>query len=247
MHSTFAFASLLLAASSAFAAPHEIRASHGDKSVTVILQNQATETGSQTTFQSVNRRKTKSPVGSSGPFETIEISVGDGANQDLRCQVLDTYGNVVLGKRNANVDTTFSDAGKGPWTFKEATEISQIICDPAFVAVDPAEAEIRVTLADDAAELATQTVFAAFFDERIELPPSGSSGPFTSVEISVGSLVDAATRCQVLNRAGNPIVATRGENVDTTFSDADKGAWTFNRKSRVSKVICDPAFVAAPQ
>jgi len=246
MHSAFAFASLLLAASSAFAAP-QIQQRSGAKSVTVILQNQASELGTQTTFKNVNRRKQKAPVGSSGPFETIEISVGAAAQQDLRCQVLDSDGNAIIGQRGTNVDNTFSDAGKGPWTFKEATEVSEIICDPTFVAVDPAEAEIRVTLADDAAEFATQTVFVGFFDERVELPPTGSAGPYTSVEISVGSLVDPATRCQVLGRAGKPLVGTRAPNVDTTFSDADKGPWTFNRKRSVSKVICDPAFVAAPQ
>jgi len=247
MHSTFALASLLLAASSAFAAPHERRQQYGDKSVTVILSNQAIELGSQTTFKSVNSRKQKSPVGSSGPFDTIEISVGDAANAALRCSALDTDGNLILGKRGANVDTSFSDADKGAWTFKEATEVSAVVCDPALVAVDPAEATIRVTLADDASEFATQTVFSSFFNEALTLPPTGSQGPYTSVTIDVGSLVDPETRCKLLNRGGNPIVATRGTNVDTTFSDADKGAWTFNRKSRVTSIICDPAFVAAPQ
>ena len=91
------------------------------------------------------------------------------------------------------------------------------------------------------------TVFETVL-EREELPPTGSNGPFTSVEINVGALVDPELRCQLINQRGKKIVATRGDNVDTTFSDADKGPWYFNRPGqKVRNVVCDPAFVADPQ
>jgi hypothetical protein len=112
MHSAFALVSLL--AASAFAAPALDTRANG-KQVTVILQSQSSETGSQTTFRSVNSRKEKAPVGSTGPFETIEIDVGPLADQELRCQALDAYGNALIATRGANIDTSFSDADKGPW------------------------------------------------------------------------------------------------------------------------------------
>lgn len=48
-------------------------------------------------------------------------------------------------------------------------------------------------------------------------------------------------RCSVIGKDGKPVVAKRGKNVDTTFSDAGKGEWTFAQKSEVKSVVCDPA------
>lgn len=59
--------------------------------------------------------------------------------QDLRCQVLDTAGKPITGKRGPNIDTTFADGGNGPWMFINEYEepinvdTSAVICDPAFV------------------------------------------------------------------------------------------------------------------
>lgn len=278
MHSTIAFSTLLVAASSVLALPQgfssapvasasasasfsasSVSASasasassvasfsgYGDNSVTVILQNQAIELGSQTTFKNADKKQTKSPVGSTGPFETIEINLGaDVANTALRCAALDMNGNPLIARRGANTDTTFSDADKGAWTFLEPVEVHSIVCDPAFVAVAAGSYDVRVTLADSAEDLATQTALSGVV--RDVQVPVGSSGPFDSVTIDVGPLVDPALRCKVKNVHGRAIVATRGENIDTTFSDADKGAWTFNKRSSVSVIVCDAKFVAAPQ
>lgn len=87
--------------------------------------------------------------------------------------------------------------------------VGEIVCDPAFVAAGAEDSQVRVILSNPAEELATQTVFDDV-SVRTELPPVGSSGPFHSVEISVGALVNPNLRCQILNRQGQPIVATRG-------------------------------------
>lgn len=146
--------------------------------------------------------------------------------------------------RGANTDITFGDGDKGEWTFKQESKVSSIICDPTFKKVGVDATQIRVVLSNQATELGSQTVFAE--GKRQEQRPVGSSGPFQTIEIRVGALVQKQdTRCQALDKAGKPIVATRGKNTDVTFSDAGKGEWTFKKESEVSKIICDPAFKAA--
>lgn len=111
MHSALSVASLLLAASGAFAYPQASNSTSSvstssytaDTEVRVILSSQSTETGSQTSFKKVDVRKNKAPVGSSGPFETIEINVGADAQQDLRCQALGLDGKPLIATRGENV------------------------------------------------------------------------------------------------------------------------------------------------
>ncbi|KAF2119268.1 hypothetical protein BDV96DRAFT_596012 [Lophiotrema nucula] len=231
----------LFAATGAFAAPTYKGA---DNTIRVILQDQATETGSQTTLKS-GVRDIKTPS-TSGPFSTIELKVGaDVPNRDeYRCAIWDEAGKPIVATRGANVDITFSDAGKGEWTFRKASKVASIICDPTFKKIDPKENQITVILQDQRTELGTQTTFTA--GARQELTPS-SPGPYETVEIKVGSVVDPAQRCQVNDKHGKPIVAVRGKNTDTTFSDAKKGEWTFKHRQEVSSIICDPTFVAKPQ
>ncbi|KAL5330504.1 hypothetical protein ACEPPN_000021 [Leptodophora sp. 'Broadleaf-Isolate-01'] len=255
-----------LAATGALAAPTRRSNGNSDNSITVILQNQNLEIGSQTQFAQ-GQRQAKSPVGSSGPFTTVELSLGlDVKQKDLRCQVLDKSNNPIVVVRGQNVDITFSDGDKGEWTFKNgATEVSKIICDPAFKqgiasTIDnsqdgPAagqtedenkDTDIRVTLTDG--NLATQTAFNEAGLKREIQKPVGSSGPFNSVELSVGADVQKQDlRCQILDNNGQPITVKRGQNIDTTFADGNGGPWTFLKpaSSEVSKIICDPAFVKA--
>jgi len=231
----------LLAATGALAAPHSRR--YYDDSVTVILSDGG-ETGAQVTLQSTYRDMATPAI--SGPFNSIEIALGaDVQNQELRCQALDNYGNPIVGVRGANIDTTFSDADKGPWTFRQSSYVSEIVCDPAFVKIDPSsdELNLRVILESQSTETGSQTVLPA--GSLVDIPPVGSSGPFETVELSVGSLVEQQTyRCQILDMAGNPLIVLRGENRDITFSDADKGAWTLETPSEVSDIVCNPTFVA---
>ncbi|CAO1603756.1 hypothetical protein XANCAGTX0491_007334 [Xanthoria calcicola] len=185
---------------------------------------------------------------SNGLFTFVELHVGkDVPNQATRCQILDQASKPIVIQRGNNTDITFGDGGKGKWTIRgeEATKVSQIICDPAFRQITAGTGtEIRVQLSNQATELAIQT---AFTEGSRQEKAVNSSGPFTSVQIMVGALVQNQDyRCQVVDKAGQAVVATRNTNIDTTFSDAGKGEWTFKKESEVSKVIWDPAFKAAP-
>lgn len=185
----------------------------------------------------------------SGPFKTVELRVGKNLeNQALRCQVLDHARKPITVLRGANKDITFADGDKGKWTFQNPSKVSMIICDPAFKQVKAKRAtssdkEIRVQLSNQSIELGIQRAFTE--GERDE-QSIRISDPFETIEISVGEdAQNQDVRCQVLDQANNAIVATRGTNTDITFSDSDKGEWTFKEPSVVSKIICDPAFKAA--
>ncbi|KAH0848840.1 hypothetical protein AYO21_08285 [Fonsecaea monophora] len=231
----------LLAATGAFAAPHS-RRNYDDK-VNVALSDGG-ETGAQVNLKS-NVRDMAAPA-LSGPFNSIEIRLGeDVQNKELRCQALDNYGNPIVATRGANIDTTFSDADKGAWTFRESSYVSEVVCDPSFVKIDPAsdELNLRVILQSQSTETGSQTSLPAGY--RAESAPVATSGPFETVELSVGSLVEKQDyRCQILDIHGNPLIVLRGANRDITFSDADKGAWTLETPSEVSDIVCDPTFVA---
>ncbi|EXJ54643.1 hypothetical protein A1O7_09984 [Cladophialophora yegresii CBS 114405] len=232
----------LLAATGTLAAPHSRRSY--DNTVTVILCDGG-ETGAQVSGLSSTERAMGTPA-TSGPFTTIEISLGaDVANKDLRCQALDNYGNAIVGVRGANVDTTFSDADKGAWTFRQAAYVSEVVCDPTFVKIDPNsdELSLRVILQSLSTDTGSQTVLPA--GSSATSTPAGSFGPYETVELSVGSLVEKQDyRCKILDMAGAPLIVLRGENRDITFSDADKGAWTLETPSEVHSIVCDPSFVA---
>ena len=217
-----------------------------DTSLRVILSNQATETGSQTVLTS-GKRQQAPPVGSTGPFQTVELSVGAGVqDQGYRCQILDHDGKPIVIKRGANTDITFSDADKGEWTFRHESSVSKIICDPTFKKIGAEASEIRVVLSNQATETGSQTVFPDVSGGRQHKPPVGTCGPFETVEIVVGALVEKQDiRCKLIDENAKPIVATRGKNTDITFSDANKGEWTFKATSEVSNIICDPAFKSA--
>jgi len=243
MHSAQTFISLLLAASTALAGPLERRqeANSRDTEVRVILSG-ASELAVTTTFDAVEGREQQPPRGGSGPWDGFEVSVGADAQQNLRCQALDLDGKPLVANRGQNTDKTFSDADKGRWNFVKPVEISQIVCDPTFVAVAPGASQVRVTLAGPS-ELATQTIFYNVSErmaKRVRV-----QGPYDTVDILVGELVDPKLRCQVIDRRGRVTTATRGANTDVTFSDGgpDKNEWTFDRATKVSHIICDPEFV----
>ncbi|KAK5059846.1 hypothetical protein LTR84_009729 [Exophiala bonariae] len=101
-------------------------------SLRVVLSNQQTETGSQTALSS-GMREEAAPIGSSGPFETVELRVGKFVQKkDYRCQILDMTGFPIDLTRGTSGSNTFSDAGKGEWTLNTVAEVSTIICDPTF-------------------------------------------------------------------------------------------------------------------
>ncbi|KIV91696.1 hypothetical protein PV10_06210 [Exophiala mesophila] len=229
----------LLAATGALAAPSSRRSV--DNEIRVVLSDLG-ETGAQVTFKE-GVRDVQVPA-LNGPFATLEVRLGKGvAQQDLRCQALDESGNPIVGVRGANVDITFADGGNGPWTFKKPSLVSKVICDPAFKKISPGALDVRVVLQNQATELGTQTVLAS--GVRVESSPQGSTGPYQTVELRVGELVDPSYRCKVLDNKGRAITLTRGANVDTTFGDGGNGPWTFDKTRSVSNIICDPTFVKA--
>ena len=79
--------------------------------MTVTLSNGG-ETGAQVSGPSSTYRA-MGTQSQSGPFTTTQIPLRvDVQNKDLRCQALDNNGNLILGVRTPNLDTTFSGAGK---------------------------------------------------------------------------------------------------------------------------------------
>ena len=240
MHAT-TIALSLLAATGALAAPHRRSC---DDTVTVALSDGA-ETGARVFLHSTYRDMGASAI--SGPFTFVEVLLGaDVVNKDLRCQVLDLSGNPIIGERTPNIDTTFSDAGKGAWTLRQPSYVSEVVCDPTFVKIDPNSDDLKLRVVLESQLTGSQTVLdAGVFAEAL---PVGSSGPFETVELRVGSLVAKQDeRCQILDNYGNPLYVLRNGKRDITFSDADKGAWTLETPSEVSEILCDPNFVAAQQ
>jgi hypothetical protein len=241
-HSTAAI--FLLAATGSFAnaqASDEI-----DNAISVILQNQAIELGSTTEFTE-GVRETKEPVGSSGPFTTVELNLGDGVGrQDLRCQILDDSNVPIILLRGENNDTTFADGDGGVWDFQDgALLVSTIICDPDFEKRE-LDLAIRITLSDG--NLATQTAFDNAGLELEEKAPVGSAGPFNTVNLDIGADVEKQDlRCQLVDTHGDVIELVRDGNEDFTFGDGGNGAWNFldPESSEVDNIICDPAFVLA--
>lgn len=90
----------LLAIDSAFALK-EARRQSDDTTVRITLSSQSTETGTQVSFDAVNSRVYDSPRGST-LFETIDIFVGAGAQQDLRCQAIGMAGAPLVATRGNN-------------------------------------------------------------------------------------------------------------------------------------------------
>ena len=101
--------------------------------------------------------------------------------------------------------------------------------------------------------------FAASLLENNVLFNSGHGAVFTTTgehELEASVMVSSGYRKRGVGVMGvkgvkNPILLARemlirGENEDTTFSDAGKGVWTFVQEAEVDAIICDPAFEADP-
>lgn len=76
------------------------------------------------------------PVGAEGPYETVELRVGELVKkQDYRCQVLEDGSDAPIKvERGDSKDVTFADGGKGEWKFQAGEKkVGKIVCDPGFV------------------------------------------------------------------------------------------------------------------
>ncbi|KAK8017781.1 hypothetical protein PG993_014107 [Apiospora rasikravindrae] len=238
MHFSTALLGLLAATSSTLAADAN--------TVTVTLRG-ASELATQT---QLGKNEQKKPVGAGSDFTSVELAAHNLKNdkgQDLRCRIFDARGRPVTVTRGANVDTTFSDAGKGEWTFK-TTRVGKVQCSTKFVAApakrdvegmeERANGPLRVTLSGPS-ELATQTGIG----ERDVKAPVGSKGPYNQVTLNVWSGRKEA-RCQLIDTQNKVITLVRGANVDTTFGDGGKGPWKAQngKNFNVKQIKCDPSF-----
>ncbi|KAK5746934.1 hypothetical protein LTR17_000565 [Elasticomyces elasticus] len=102
-----------------------------------------------------------------------------------------------------------------------------------------ADTKIRVILRDNVG--GKQEVRFANINSNIG---QGVSGVFTTLEVDVSTDADSTLRCAVQGADGANIFATRGVNLDDTFSDATNGEWTFDGPVAITDVICDLNFAA---
>ncbi|KAK8038337.1 hypothetical protein PG994_015104 [Apiospora phragmitis] len=234
-----------LAATGALAAP--AADANNANTVTVTLRG-ASELATQT---QLGKNEIKKPIGAGSEFSSVELAAHNlksDKGQDLRCRIFDARGKPITVTRGANVDTTFSDAGKGEWTFK-TTKVSKVQCGTKFVAApakrdvdgaleERANGPLRVTLSGPS-ELATQTGLG----EKDAKAPVGSKGPYNQVTLNVGSGKKEA-RCQLIDAQNKVITLVRGANVDVTFGDGGKGPWKAEngKNFNVKQIKCDPSF-----
>jgi hypothetical protein len=230
----------LLAASGALAAPAKRQS---DTSVQVFITDGAGTdgfAGVQSDFSSF-RTAPSAP----GPFSSVNLKVGTGvADQELRCQLIDEAGKPIVMSRGANTDITFSDGGKGPWSFSAFHEVTQVICDPSLPKAGPLDFKLNIKLTNSAVGGAPEEVPLPS-DANVEIT-NNNVVLYDTVELEVGSQVsNQAVRCQIKDTAGTPLFVLRGTNRDDTFSDADKGAWKIeNGATDIGSIKCDPSFVA---
>lgn len=237
MRQSFLFLSVLAGISSTVLA-----APTADTSVNIELRDY--DLLITTSFATVNKRKSKRPYASTGPYNAVTVSLGADANPDIRCQMLDNNDIPIAGTRGGARDVTFSDNDEGEWKFDNRTFVTQLICDPAFVS---GGYDTMVTLNNPNTGITSQTLFQNLVKKTV-LSPSASTGPFKTVEIDNGPNASPSLRCKIFDRQGVAIVAIRGGRRETTFNDAGKGPWTFERpQAQVDRIVCDPGFVASPQ
>jgi hypothetical protein len=218
-----------------------------DNSIIVLLEHKSVDIASQTPFTE-GVADEKKPTGSFGPYTNVTLTLGkDVVNKELRCKILDKDQKAIVLTRGPNVDVTFADGGKGDWAFRKGeSEVSDVICDPLFTKIGPEGKEIRVILSNPAKSIKSETVFTDMAAmHRQMLAPKDNNGPFTTVELKVGEVIEKQDlRCQIVDSYGHAIIVKRGENVDVTFADGGKKEWTFLKpvESQVHSITCDPAF-----
>lgn len=235
---------LLSLLSTALSAPLNAEPRTFDTSIRVNLANVANVRAQN---QFVDGQRDERIPAIRGPFATVELKLGkDVANKAYRCQILDENHKPIVVIRGANTDITFADGGNGPWTFRTPSLVSRTICDPAFKKIEAGASEVRVILQNLATDLGSQTTFADV-KTNIKSGPTGSNGPYTSVELKVGPLAKQDLRCQILDVQGKAITVKRGQNVDTTFADGGNGPWQFllPNQSEVATIVCDTTFKKA--
>ncbi|KAM0715548.1 hypothetical protein Q7P37_009046 [Cladosporium fusiforme] len=104
--------------------------------VAVTLNNQTL--GGDTNLQQDQFPQTKEALGGIvGPYDKVTLTLGaDIIDTAMRCQIVDTHGNIVRVDRGTNINKSTFSAGN-PWTFTNGlTEVHEITCP---VAAPPGE------------------------------------------------------------------------------------------------------------
>lgn len=110
--------------------PAFVKAPAEDFEIRVALS--ASSLGTQTVLSFASGLESP-PLGTSGPYETVELRLGQSLPQDLRCQISDANGEPLVVLRNGNRDTTFADGNAGEWRLEQESEVANIVCDLDFV------------------------------------------------------------------------------------------------------------------
>ncbi|KAL2107111.1 hypothetical protein VUR80DRAFT_5690 [Thermomyces stellatus] len=176
------------------------------------------------------------------PITEVELSLNQNVmNQEFRCQIVDESNNPIVVLRGENTDVAFSDGGKGPWTLREPTVVSRVVCDQAFEKIDPEDErlQVRVLIQSQNPEVGIAFELSGVKRDTVAVE---EKTPIETVILDVsGELVDPALRCQLVGADG-PITVLRGDNVKQTFADGDGGPWTLQKETIVDQIICDPEF-----
>lgn len=248
-----------LAASGAVAAPSMRITRRGnnnnnaDSEIRVVLLS--SDTGSQTVFEEGDTNP-KNPTGSSGPFDNVELRLGDDVeNQELRCALYDNDGEPIILERGENVDTTFADGGNGPWKFRDSTEVDSIVCNDDFEKGDASgnndndndgrgnggsgdDDDVRVQLSDG-----NQAIQEALDGSQRTVIQPRNDGPWNEVALNLPEdFENEELRCAIFDEDGKPFVVERGDNVDVTFADGGNGPWKIQKPGEVTHIVCDPKF-----
>jgi len=104
--------------------------------VAVTLNNQTL--GGDTNLQQDQFPQTKEALGGIvGPYDKVTLTLGaDIVDPDMRCQIVDTQGNIIKVDRGTNLDKSTFSAGN-PWAFTNGpAEVYEITCP---VAAPPGE------------------------------------------------------------------------------------------------------------
>lgn len=248
-----------LFATSALARP--ARRSTSDNSIIVHLSGPS-KLATQVSFNEGFRQVTR-PDGSTGPFDTVSLTLGKGVKQqDLRCQVRNEHNDPIVVLRNGNREITFADGNAGAWTFESgAQKVAAVICDPTFVKGEappaiPSPVPAPIAQPPINVRISGLSEFArniAFVEGGLVRETQRAGGKDVNMfELTLDPAVkNQALRCKVLDSAGHPITGKRGANVDITFADGGNGPWAFiNKRGEpinvdTSAVVCDPTFVKA--
>jgi hypothetical protein len=115
--------------------------------VSVLLQDQATETGITFGLSGVIRNSIELSEETTTAFQEVTLSItGDLVDPTLRCTLegvgIDSEVSIpesrnIIVVRGVNTEPTFGDGNGGAWTLQPAQQVRRITCDPAFKKGEP--------------------------------------------------------------------------------------------------------------